>query len=55
MRTKASSEVAQVLTAHILARFGVPSEFRMDRGLEFAGEVTEMCNKYGIDRKVISV
>jgi Integrase core domain. len=39
MKTKSSEEVAEVLRHHIIARFGVPRELRMDRGKEFAGEV----------------
>jgi IS30 family transposase len=39
MKTKTSSEVAEAIRLHILARFGVPKELRFDRGREFAGEV----------------
>lgn len=55
MKTKSSEEVAEVLNHHIIARFGVPRELRMDRGKEFAGEVTTLCNKLGIQRNVASV
>ncbi len=48
MRTKSSSEVAQVLDLNIFARFGIPNELRMDRGLEFAGEVKQLCEKLRI-------
>jgi Integrase core domain len=43
MRTKTSAEVAQALRLNIFARFGIPDELRMDRGLEFAGEVIALC------------
>lgn len=39
MRTKSSAEVWEVLYGQIIARYGVPWEFRSDRGKEFAGEV----------------
>lgn len=54
MRSKSSQEVADALELNIYARFGVPVELRMDRGLEFAGKVTQMCDQLGIKRKVIS-
>jgi hypothetical protein len=54
MRTKASTEVAQALRFNIFARFGIPDELRMDRGLEFAGEVITLCDLLGIKRSVIS-
>ena len=40
MRSKNSGEVSEALKLYIIARFGVPQEFRVDRGLEFAGSVT---------------
>lgn len=55
MRTKSSEEVAEVLRHHIIARFGVPKELRMDRGKEFAGAVTTLCDNLGIQRNAISV
>ena len=39
---------------NIFARFGVPDELRMDRGLEFAGEVIGLCERLNIARKTIS-
>ena len=54
MYTKSSKEVAAAIELNIVARFGVPSELRMDRGLEFAGHVTSMCSRLGITRRVIS-
>jgi hypothetical protein len=48
MKTKSSEELAEVLRHHIIARFGVPRELRMDRGKEFAGEVIALCEKLGI-------
>ncbi len=54
MFSKGSKEVADALELNIIARFGVPSELRMDRGLEFAGHVISMCERLGIDRRVIS-
>lgn len=47
-RTKSSEEVAKALELHIFARFGLPMELRVDRGLEFAGKVKELCNKLNI-------
>lgn len=43
MKTKSSEEVAEVLRLHVIARFGVPRELRMDRGKEFAGKVITLC------------
>ena len=43
MRSKTSAEVAQALRLNIFARLGIPDELRMDRGLEFAGEVIDLC------------
>jgi hypothetical protein len=37
MKTKSSGEVMDMIKLHIIARFGVPKELRMDRGKEFAG------------------
>lgn len=54
MRTKSSQEVAQVIQLHLIARFGIPRELRSDRGREFLGEVTALCNKYGIRKVLIS-
>ena len=39
---------------NIFARFGVPDELRMDRGLEFAGEVISLGERLNIARKTIS-
>ncbi len=54
MRSKSSAEVAQALEMNIIARFGVPDELRVDRGLEFAGEVTQLCERLRIRRHAIS-
>ena len=54
MRSKASKEVAQALELNIFARFGVPVEIRVDRGLEFAGNVTDLCERLGVKRHAIS-
>ena len=48
MRSKRPAEVVEVLELNIVARFGVPLELRMDRGLEFAGELNEYCKRLGI-------
>lgn len=55
MRTKTPAEVVKALEFHIIARYGVPLELRMDRGLEFAGEVTKLCERLNIKRTRISV
>ena len=55
MCSKLSSEVAAAtLKLHIIVCFGIPMEICCDRGLEFAGEVHTLCEKYGIQRKTIS-
>lgn len=54
MWTKTSAEVAQALELDIFERFGVPDELRMDRGLEFAGEVINLCDRLHIRRNTIS-
>lgn len=48
MRTKESGEVAKALYRHIIARFGKPEALRSDRGLEFSGEVSTLCQELGI-------
>ena len=51
MYSKGSKEVADALELNIIARFGVPDELRMDRGLEFAGHVVTLCkNKILLSR-----
>ena len=42
-RTKSSKEVYRAIELYIFARFGVPLQLRVDRGLEFAGEVKRKC------------
>lgn len=54
LKTKSSLEVAEALRLNIISRFGVPLELRSDRGLEFAGEVIELCKTLDIRRHVIS-
>ena len=54
MKTKSSEEVVAALKLNIIARFGVPLEFRVDRGLEFAGSVVKLCDELGIKRIAIS-
>ena len=55
MYTKTPKEVVAALELHIFARFGIPLEIRVDRGLEFAGELITTCNKFNIKRSTISV
>lgn len=55
MKTKTPVEVVKALEFHIIARYGVPLELRMDRGLEFSGEVTKLCERLNIKRTRISV
>lgn len=54
MYSKTSKEVWDVMFAEVFCRFGLPVELRFDRGLEFAGEVSQMCDTYNIRRIVIS-
>ncbi len=37
MKSKSSSEVWNVIYSKLFSRFGVPVEFRCDRGTEFKG------------------
>ena len=48
MRSKRPAEVVETLELNLIARFGVPLELRMDRGLEFAGELNDFCKRLGI-------
>ena len=54
MRSKSSTEVAEVMKDQIFTRYGLPREIRCDRGREFAGEVTDLCRRYGVKRIVAS-
>ena len=54
MRSKESSEVAEAVRTHVIARFGCPRMLRCDRGTEFAGAVTSLCRELGINRVTIS-
>ena len=55
MKTKNSADVAAAIERELIARFGVPVEIRVDRGLEFAGAVDDLCVKLGIRKSSISV
>ena len=55
MRSKKPAEVVETLELNLIARFGVPLEMRMDRGLEFAGEMNDFCNRLGISQHKSSV
>jgi len=54
-KSKGSAEVAAAVKLHLIARFGIPRELRCDRGREFMGELTELCERYGIQKIHISV
>ena len=54
MKTKESQEVAEAIRHHIIARFGKPEAIRSDRGLEFAGELSTLCQELGIRQLKIS-
>ena len=54
MRSKESSEVAEAIRVHVIARFGCPRMIRCDRGTEFAGAVMSLCRELGIRRVTIS-
>ena len=54
MKTKESQEVAEAIRHHIIARFGKPEAIRSDRGLEFAGELSTVCQELGIRQLKIS-
>ena len=48
MQTKESAEVAAAVRTHVIARFGCPRVLRCDRGTEFAGALTSLCQELGI-------
>ena len=53
--TKQADDVSNILEMHWLTRYPVPTEVVMDRGREFAAEVTTMlASDYGLRRKVIT-
>ena len=52
---KQADEVSNILEFHWLTRYPWPTEIIMDRGREFAAEVTSMITKeYGITKKLIT-
>ena len=52
---KKADHIANILEYHWLTRYPWPTEIRMDKGKEFAGEVqAALKDQYGIDRKIIT-
>lgn len=49
-----SLEVAKACSLNAFARFGVPSEIRVDRGTEFAWHLSTLRSDLGISRHTIS-
>ena len=45
-----AKKVAKFLEKNIICRYGVPHELMSNNGLHFEAEVTEVVNKYGIQR-----
>lgn len=54
-KSKSSEEVANAVLLHLIARYGIPQEIRCDRGREFMGALSELCERYGIRKVHISV
>ena len=48
MKAKKSREVSEAIHHHIITRFGKPDSIRSNRGLEFAGEVSILCQELGL-------
>jgi hypothetical protein len=53
LKRRTSEEVARALYVH-WCRFGIPRRLRVDQGSEFTKEVKQLCEKLGVELKIIS-